>query len=77
MTIKFHLLVETGGAVAVGSSALLGVGFACRISSIFLTMSLNLVCRRWADGNWTAQDNASIKPRPVIIHPHQRRVLLA
>jgi hypothetical protein len=28
VAIKFHLLVETEGAVAVGSSALLGAGFS-------------------------------------------------
>jgi hypothetical protein len=43
MTTKFHLLVETEGAVAVGSSDVLGVGFASLISRAFLDRSLNLV----------------------------------
>jgi hypothetical protein len=34
VTIKFHLLVETEGAVAVGSSAVLGVIGSCATSSI-------------------------------------------
>jgi hypothetical protein len=42
MTIKFHLLVEPEGAVAVGSSDVSGVGLAISISRAFLDRSLNL-----------------------------------